>query len=326
MKPQNYLRSGFNLIVKLLVTIFLLYFIHNHVLGDKELIKAFHEFSNSKNELGYIFLICAMLLMPLNWFLESLKWYWVMNSFSKLNILKAVQSVLIGVSFGIFTPARLGEYAGRTLAVEQDRNMESLYATFLCSVSQNVINIILGILFFSSVAFQWQNNFNHNVFLVFNLFLVLVGLLLYFNIKKLALFLSRFRITKRFIGDIKNYKFENRTQFKLLIFSLFRYAIYLGQFILVLKFYDLNTGFGNYLHGISGIYLIQSTIPIPPVLDLFARVGIAVLLFDFGKMEPVNVILSSLTLWVINLILPSLIGLVLLMKINIAQSIGYEQK
>jgi len=82
--------------------------------------------ANSQEDIKYILtqkdwtekiylLIFVIVLMPVNWFLESLKWKKLMKSFLNISIKDAIKAVLVGVSFGVVTPARLGEYGGRVL-------------------------------------------------------------------------------------------------------------------------------------------------------------------------------------------------------------------
>ena len=64
-----------------------------------------------------------LLLMISNFLIESIKWRLVVSSNNSISILKAVKGVLVGQTFAFFTPNRIGEYAGRTLYLEEGKKL-----------------------------------------------------------------------------------------------------------------------------------------------------------------------------------------------------------
>src|SRR3546814_9635332 len=53
--------------------------------------------------------------MLMNWFTESLKWQYLCLQFQPISLIKAIESVLCGLAWAVFTPNRIGEYGGRVL-------------------------------------------------------------------------------------------------------------------------------------------------------------------------------------------------------------------
>jgi uncharacterized membrane protein YbhN (UPF0104 family) len=68
------------------------------------------------------FFIFAIALMPVNWFLESIKWQTFISKFqSKFFILKSFESVICGTFFAFITPNRIGEFGGRLNKIEKEK-------------------------------------------------------------------------------------------------------------------------------------------------------------------------------------------------------------
>ncbi|MBK8547119.1 MAG: flippase-like domain-containing protein [Saprospiraceae bacterium] len=91
-----------------------------------------------------LLLISCLLIMPLNWFLEALKWKSVLKPIVRLSLYESFKSIMSGVFIGIFTPARIGEYAGRLINLPENARIPSLGATFYNSIVQNGIHVVLG--------------------------------------------------------------------------------------------------------------------------------------------------------------------------------------
>ena len=104
-------KSFFHKIISLkftLIIISLLYIVY----------KLNNDFTNStveqfKQYIGVKLLITVFALSILNLFLETLKWKMIINRFQNLSFINSFKSVLTGLSLGLYTPYRLGDFAGR---------------------------------------------------------------------------------------------------------------------------------------------------------------------------------------------------------------------
>ena len=197
-------------------------------------------------------------------------------------------------------------------------------STFVCSLAQNVMNILIGIvaLLYLVSAFKFQAD---NQYLIgTQVIVIIVGLYFYFRADKLVALIKKMPWGRKWTNHLP----EDRHSFKLLLsvlsLSFLRYIVYLTQFILALKYFGLDTSLVNFMSAIGSIFLIQSSIPVPPILDLFARGEIAIVVLTMLKFDIARILMSTGLLWVINLILPALLGLILLFKVNVIKSLGYE--
>lgn len=316
----------FNLGFKLAVCILLLFLINSFLFQNNEFTKAFQTFDYKivfENLLYGIFLLC---LMPINWMLESYKWKVALNNMQEeISIGTAFKSVFIGITLGIITPARVGEYVGRAIPISNDKNTSAYLSTFICSLAQNVINITLGLI--AIITFIELLNFkiDKSYVIVINVIAVSIGLLVYFRINSFLRLAKAVPFLRKYIVKVSGYSFDSKLLFSILSLSLVRYLVYLVQFICALKFFGLDTSMINYISGIGTVFFIQSSVPIPPILDLFARGEIAIVIFTVLKFNLAGILLASGLLWVINLIFPAFIGMFLLLKVNVLKSIGLEK-
>ena len=92
-----------------------------------------------------LLLFTILILMPLNWYLEGKKWQLLMSPFVKIGWLQSIKIVLAGIATGIFTPGRIGEFAGRAITSDKDQKQEVITATLLGSIAQNFWNIAGGL-------------------------------------------------------------------------------------------------------------------------------------------------------------------------------------
>ncbi len=88
----------------------------------------------------------------------------------------------------------------------------------------------------------------------------------------------------------------------------------------------MDIGFVQSFLVIGTIFLVQTSIPLPPIWSLLVRGQAALYFWGLFAVSPIAILASTFALWVINLILPALFGLVLLMATNIPKTMGYEEK
>jgi len=315
------MKKIFNIVIKVLILIGFVYVIRNYISSNNWTdIGA----SISKDDLysRWYLIPVIIILMPVNWLLESKKWHVVMNNYSEINYGSAVISILCGITCGLLTPARVGEFMGRLLLVKSEDKKVSVYASFLCSISQNIITLILGLV--SVVVFITYINaidIAVSTLLIVNVIIISIGLCLYYNHKTLISYLSFTTFYKKHLLFISEHKVSLGLLNRVLLLSLLRYLVYGTQYVLILCFLGLSSALYYNVVAIGTIFLIQSTIPLPPMMGLLARGEIAV--FVLGVLSystPIGLLAAGL-IWVINLICPALLGLAYLMKMNIWKSV-----
>jgi hypothetical protein len=107
--------------------------------------------------------------------------------------------------------------------------------------------------------------------------------------------------------------------------SLARLSIYVLQFYLLLLFFGIHVDIKIAISAILVSYLIQTGVPLPPFLAFIARGEIALFVWEKFAENELSILASSYSLWVINILIPALIGLIVLFKLNILKSYGYAK-
>ncbi len=279
--------------------------------------------NKQKYNLRLTYLLLVIILMPFNWWLEALKWQKLMSPHQHITIKNSMHTILAGVAAGLVTPARIGEYAGRLITSDPSHKTQVISATLLGSISQNLCNIVGGLIFsyyFLKSVFLVTY---HNQLTFIAIVTLQVGCLvgLYYNLPKVAHFIER-RAGHRFIlnysSRLKSLDLYNISLLNIvLVISATRYIVYFLQYIFIMKFLGLDHSFGDLGGNIAGIYLIQTGIPLPAFLSIFARGEIAVIVWSGLGIDKFIALSATFALWFINLIIPALLGTVILYKTDI---------
>ena len=106
---------------------------------------------NFKSENFYLFLL-ALLLMPINWLLETVKWRLLIKS--KEPFIHLLKSVIAGVTLGFVTPGRAGEFVGRVMFVAEKNKAKIFYLSSIGGIAQSVATLTAGVFF----VFMWSGN------------------------------------------------------------------------------------------------------------------------------------------------------------------------
>jgi len=279
--------------------------------------------TKQKHNIRLQYFLFVIILMPINWWLEALKWQKLMSPHQHINIINSVQTILAGVAAGLVTPARIGEYAGRLITSDPNRKTQVISATLLGSISQNLCNIVGGLIFsyyFLKSVFLVTYH-DHLTFIV--IVTVQVGCLigLYYNLPKVAHFIER-KAGNRFIlkysTKLKSLDLYSTSLLNsVLTISATRYIVYFTQYIFIMKFLGSDQSFVALSGNIAAIYLIQTGIPLPAFLGIFARGEIAVIVWSGLGIDKFIALTATFGLWFINLIIPSLAGTVILFKTDL---------
>ena len=268
------------------------------------------------------FLFCV-LLAPFNWLIEIRKWKSLTSPFEDLHWKEASEAILAGITLGVLTPSRLGEYGGRLLHTEEGKKPQALYAHFIGSLSQNIPTLLIG----GTCSFVFFSNFYiANLYMsgaisamVFALgFLVLI---IYWENSYLQKWLNAIPGTNKWMNNVTIFTYNKNTLHIVALFSLLRYFIYMGQYILLLTFFGINVDLTSAIMGVGVIYLFQTGLPLPPALSIIARTQLALIVWSVFDNNQLSILAVPLTLWVINLLVPAIAGGIVLLTSNLQKQI-----
>jgi len=130
--------------LKLLLLALVGYVLYDQVIMRQDVDTIMNEMRQGFSGTNWIYLVLCIVLMPINWLVESIKWRTLVLPWKEISLSAAVKAIYAGISVGLVTPARIGEYGGRLLLIEGDDKTKSIPATLVSSVSQNLSNVIGG--------------------------------------------------------------------------------------------------------------------------------------------------------------------------------------
>jgi Lysylphosphatidylglycerol synthase TM region len=278
-----------------------------------------------------IWLYLTLILMPINWATETLKWLPLIKLTEPISFKTGFKAVLAGVTFSLFMPNRVGEFGGRILFLRRRNALKGMFTTFVGSWAQQTVLITFGFFGFAYFLIDlWKVEFYVlqavffigflTITLLFFLFLNLEMMVPIF--KKIS-FLYRFPRLIKGVSVIRTYK--RRDLAKTLMWAFIRYAIYSLQYYMMLRFFGIEVPILRGLSCIATIYLLQTSIPLPPIISLLARGEVAIKIWGLFHANEISILAATFTLWVINLILPSFIGLILILNANLLKTIGFNK-
>lgn len=265
--------------------------------------------------------LAALLLVPLNWALEAWKWWRLARLLEPVSYGRSFRAVLTGLTLGFVTPNRVGDYAGRLLELK-NRRPEALGAVFLGRYCQLIITLLagsLGVLYFVGrylggeyplvAAGLGLTALVGNALLLLPLYrshLLLAAVLQWRPLRRL----------QRYTSNLPHYPASVLTQ--VLLLSGLRYAVFTAQFGLLLWAYGATAPLGAALAAIAGTFLLKSLVPsLNALTDVGARELSATHLFGLLGLPVLPVLSASLSLWVLNIALPSAAGLLFVLRLKV---------
>lgn len=266
-----------------------------------------------------LILTSLFLLMLLNWVLEAHKWKFLVRKIEIINTEEAVKSVFWGLTWAVFTPNRIGEYGGRVFFLSPRKRIMGVVAMSIGAVGQMVITNVFGSLALFLFVFRFMDL---NPILNFILgFLVIVFssffLLFYFNIQWIDGLLSRIgflRRYKRFFSIFSEYKTSDLL--KILSYCLLRFFVYTLQYYLIIHFLVPEIQVFDMIMILFIFYFIQSALPSLDLLDIGVRATTASYFFSFVTNQEIAIMAAIASIWMINLIIPAILGSVFVLKLN----------
>ncbi|WP_426492461.1 lysylphosphatidylglycerol synthase transmembrane domain-containing protein [Hymenobacter sp. 102] len=332
MKPQSYAQTaeppaparykGWIVAGKLGITLLTLGLLWHSVVADAATAAAWRGlFTRTLGGQGRGAVLAALLLMPLNWGLEAWKWWRLARHLEPVSFRRSFRAVLVGLTLGFVTPNRVGDYAGRIMELKS-RRLDALGAVFLgryCQLVATVAAGTVGLLYFL-LRFYLPGYPAAQVGVVVLTLLINIGILLPLYHSELLVAAVRavkpLRRFSRYLAVMPTYPAPLLT--RVLLISGLRYAVFCLQFGALLWAYGVQAAVGPALAAIAGTFLLKSLVP---SLNALADVGVRELSAThlFGLLgQPVLPVLSaSLSLWVLNIAVPSAIGLVFVLRLKI---------
>lgn len=258
--------------------------------------------------------LLLVLLTPVNWGFEALKWQVLVRRVERVSFRDAYRGVLAGLALGMAIPTGIGDTVGRVLSLQTKRRADSVGAALVSGGMQFYVAIVMG-------AAAWtihlmrvpERDTPTGRSLAVGLWMLTgLGVVLTLFRQSLVGWSARWGFARRFAhywavagqytGAEMGAAFGAAT---------LRYLTFSAQFLIVLHLYGLSLSPADLLAGVALVFLVKT---ITPAFNWLSDLGVreAAALWVFGPYDlPAPVLVAStLTLWVVNILAPVLVGVV----------------
>lgn len=307
-------------LLKLGILVLAFWFIYHRIIKNNDNI---HKFQALVAHVTYnrvvITMVCVVLLMILNWVLESLKWWHLTRILSPMSVWKAIEAVFCGLTWAVFTPNRIGEYGGRVMFLPNRKRIHGVFAMAVGAFGQNVITNVLGAgsLVWFLYSFIHLNQWLMLLITVSMAIFMATMLTFYFNIKWMVSLLNRIKFLKkyhRFFDIMGNYK--TAELLNIMWFCLARFFVFTFQYYLIIHLLIPGIPLLEMSLIMFVFFFIQSAIPSLDVLDIGVRSITADTLFGYVTNQHIAIVVAISLIYIINLIVPAILGSIFVFKLK----------
>lgn len=270
----------------------------------------------------------AVLLMPLNLFLEGLVWHRLLRRIAPAaERLRSYGALLAGYSLGFFTPARAGDYAARAFYVDHPDRWEVAAIVAVHKGMAVVVRVVGGacalVLFVVFLEARRETAWVVLTVCGSVVAILLIGLTLrpawaHFILHRLL----PFDVVRRRLAFVQYV--DSAEAARLLSIDAARYGVYVTQFVFLVHALSPRPGIGIAYVGVALIFFTKSLLPSITLMDLGIREGAAVFFLGTLGFPEAAALNAALLVFGINLILPAMVGfpLVLRMRLQRSEEIG----
>ena len=280
-------------------------------------------FLTLKNNLSVLILV--IFLMFLNWFVESLKWRFLISKIEKVSIKTSLRAVFSGITVSSFTPNRVGEYGGRVFCLKHADRIQGVLITVIGSMAQLIVTIVFGLvgilllpnLMPSFDLFLKDLEFSYPIILFVVILLSTLLILLFLNASVFTVLLSKFRFLTKFSKYSKVFSFYSSSELlEVLVYSFVRYIIFTSQYFILLNIFSVEMSYINSMILITTMLFVVSVIPTVAIAEIGIRGSVALYLFGLLSNNSIGILSATFCLWIINLVLPALIGIIFIFTLR----------
>lgn len=296
MQIKNFTPKNYEIVsvLKVIVTLLSLFFI------IRALIKYEVEISFEMFPDDFLPVILIMvLLMIANWTLEARRWQLSLSTYEPIKLWFSLKQILIGLSLNWIFPFTAGDAMARLFPMNQ--KSKTLAAMMLNRSIMLSLTLIFGLIgAYQLIAIKFSYVF------IYGLVIIVAVVVLSFNNK----------ITSRIAKLLMYYQsIDRKLLFRIILISVLRYCVFVLQMFLMLKIFLSDLELPVILGGIGLIFFSRSIFP-----TLFGGLGVreasGILYFSPFVADASLVILPISLVWVINVVIPSLVGLIPLFRIK----------
>lgn len=262
----------------------------------------------------YPILLLSICLMPVNWGIESYKWKLTTQQVESISYKTALKSIFSGICAGNLAPGRAIEFLAKIVFFKIENRPRITILHFINGMFQMLITVTCGL---SAVLYKFSSSSASNMMIYF---IVSGGVLLIILFCLAIANVSYIQKKLRFISWFKQLEHADDLSFsksliiKLISLSVIRYLVFTFQFYLIYHALCPQTTLINAFTAIAAYFMLTSIIPMISYIEPAIRAAIALFVFNTAADNSVSVVLASTIVWIINVVIPSIIGYIIIFR------------
>jgi hypothetical protein len=245
--------------------------------------------------------------------MEAAKWRLMVSSFERISFWHSLRAVLFGVSLGLVSPNRIGDYSGRSVMLSQKHRAPGAAATLGCAIAQNIATFAAGAAacyLFASHSIPESISRQFYAAGIVSLFIAASLALAFYTAKRLIPLMrsmGMYKISRQLyrIGFMPASSPLNLV----LLLSAARYSVFILQFHLLMSQVS-SISFAASFACMGVVYVANTAIPSNQLVELGIRAAVPAWVLSFYGIEAHLTVAASLLLWLFNLALPAAAGLI----------------
>jgi hypothetical protein len=327
MRLNKNIKIFVNYLLGPLLFIWLSASIYNQVRHQPDLATSWMKIKQSLDSPKIWYLVIVVVLMFINWSIEAIKWKISIQNIQSVPFFRSFRAVLSGVSFSVSTPNRMGEYLGRVLYMDEGNRLRAVSLTIASSMSQLIITLffgLMGLLWIRSKietgnmlkgieSSLWLQVLQYGVIIVLAILTVL-----YFRLSLLARLVEKLRNGQKYVWLVSSLKDIHATLLlKLLSLSTIRYVVFVVQYFLLFRLFEVNIEWWQCLWAVSVIFLVLAIIPTFAIAELGIRGKVSLKLLELFSTNSLGITVATASIWLINLVVPAIAGSLFIVSVKI---------
>lgn len=272
-------------------------------------------------------LLFVILLMFINWAIEARKWQVLVSHIQSVSFGRAYRAIFSGQALAFNTINRIGESAGRAIFLEEGNRLRGVVLSVVGSMSQIIVTFVMGLLALvylrliilyetheiEGLSLFWLNGLIYIITPGIVLFI-----LLYFRLSGFIKLLEKIPFIakhKFFVQKVEGLHWKELTEILLLSFS--RYVVFVVQYVLLLKVFEVNVFLVQAVCMVSVMLLVLAIVPTIAFAELGFRGKLSIQLFGLLSTNTIGIIATAAGIWIINLIIPAIAGSLFILGIRL---------
>ena len=256
------------------------------------------DYSNLKfNFLPFLFFL---VIIPFNWYLEWTKWK-IITAFNGL-IEKEInlKAFASGMISSFLTPSLSGNFIGRIFYYPLRYRVKLATQIFIANGSQFLVAICIGLVSFINVFQETPNAMVLMLIATIILFYVYANTLIHL-------------LNNNYLNKLEPFILTVNIRLKFLFLSVLRYTVFIFQYLLVLWTFGLEPS----IEVFQLILIVFLFVTISPSIffgKILLRESIAIGVFSLYNYDINIIAISSLSIWLFSIFIPSLFSILLIEK------------